>query len=124
MSEKIINVLYVDDEENNLISFDGSFRRYYNVFTAISAKDAKVILAKNVIHVLITDQRMPETKGTGLLADAFAKYPTQSRILLTGYADIEAVIDAINKGQVFKYLTKPWDENLLNECIKVGYDLF
>lgn len=124
MSEKIINVLYVDDEENNLISFEASFRRDFNVFTAISAKESDVILANNIIHVLITDQRMPDTLGTELLTDAVTKYSNQSRILLTGFTDIEAIIDAINNGQIFKYLTKPWNEDLLKECIKIGYDLF
>ena len=124
MSDKIINVLYVDDEENNLISFTASFRKDFNIFTAISAKESDIILLNNNIHVLITDQRMPDTLGTELLAVAVTKYPNQSRILLTGYADIEAVIDAINNGQIFKYLTKPWDAFLLKECINLGYSLF
>ncbi len=124
MNEKTINVLYVDDEQNNLNSFHASFRKDFNVFTAISAKESDAILATHNIHVLITDQRMPDTLGTELLADVVTKYPNQSRILLTGYTDIEAVIDAINNGQIFKYLTKPWNEDLLKECIKLGYDLF
>lgn len=124
MNDKIINVLYVDDEENNLISFTASFRRDFNVFTSSSAKESETILANNNIHVLITDQRMPDTLGTELLADAVRKYPNQSRILLTGYTDIEALIDAVNNGQIFKYLTKPWNEDLLKECIKIGHDLF
>lgn len=69
MDEKIINVLYVDDESNNLIAFEANFRRNFNVFVAISSKKAKNILAKEDIHVLITDQRMPDTLGTELLAD-------------------------------------------------------
>ena len=124
MSEKIINVLYVDDEQNNLNSFTATFRRDFNVFTAISAKESDAILINNNIHVLITDQRMPDTSGTALLADVVTKYPNQSRILLTGYTDIEALIDALNNGQIFKYLTKPWDEDLLKEYIKIGYELF
>ena len=63
-----INVLYVDDEQNNLISFTAGFRKQFNVFTALSAKEAESILAKENIHVLITDQRMPEKTGTELLA--------------------------------------------------------
>ena len=119
-----INVLYVDDEKNNLISFTAAFRKDFNVFTAMSAKESHAILANNFIHVLITDQRMSETRGTELLADVVTKYPNQSRILLTAYSDIEAVIDALNNGQIFKCLPKPWDEDLLRECIKIGYDLF
>ena len=121
---KIINVLYVDDELENLRSFNAAFRRYFNVFTSISAKEAQGLLETNNFHVLITDQRMPETLGTELLADAVKKYPNQSRIFLTGYADFEAIIDAVNQGQIFKCLEKTWNEDLLKECIKVGYDLF
>jgi response regulator RpfG family c-di-GMP phosphodiesterase len=124
MDEKIINVLYVDDESNNLIAFEANFRRNFNVFVAISSKKAKIILAKEDIHVLITDQRMPDTSGTELLADMVKKYPYQSRILLTGFSDIDAVIDAVNKGRIFKYLTKPWDDNELRMSIEAGYELF
>lgn len=124
MDEKIINVLYVDDESNNLLAFEANFRRNFNVFVAISSKKAKNILVKEDIHVLITDQRMPDTLGTELLADMVKKYPYQSRILLTGFSDIDAVIDAVNKGRIFKYLTKPWDDNELRMSIEAGYELF
>lgn len=119
-----INVLFVDDELDNLKSFAAAFRRDFNVFTAISAKSAQVILAGNNIHVLITDQRMPETLGTELLAEAVKKYPDQTRILLTGYSDVEAIIDAINKGQIYKYLQKPWKDEELKHAIVSGYEIF
>ncbi len=70
---EMINILYVDDEEYNLIYFVAVFRRYFNVFTALSAKEAEVTLAQNDIHVLITDQRMPIKLGTELLADSVKK---------------------------------------------------
>jgi response regulator RpfG family c-di-GMP phosphodiesterase len=124
VKSETINVLYVDDEPHNLDSFKAAFRRDFNIFIALSAKEASLVLKKNIIHVLITDQRMPDTLGTELLADAVTKYPYQSRILLTGYTDIEAIIDALNRGQIFKYLAKPWDEALLKECIKIGYSVF
>lgn len=119
-----INVLYVDDEENNLVAFKASFRRYFNVFTAISASDAKVILSQNDIHVLITDQRMPETLGTELLAEAVVDYPDQIRILLTGFSDIEAIKDAINRGQIYHYLQKPWNDDALKETIENAYKIY
>ncbi len=119
-----INVLYVDDEANNLQAFTASFRRDFNVFTALSAQEAQVVLADNHIHVLITDQRMPRTSGTELLAEAVKKNPDQARILLTGYADIEAVIEAVNRGHIFKYLKKPWNDNELKTAINDGYELF
>ncbi len=119
-----INVLYVDDELDNLKSFAATFRRDFNVFTAISAKSAQLVLAGNNIHVLITDQRMPEITGTELLAEAVKKYPYQTRILLTGYSDVEAIIDAINKGQIYKYLQKPWKDEELKSAIISGYEIF
>lgn len=119
-----INVLYVDDEENNLAAFKASFRRSFNVFTAISANDAKVILSQNDIHVLITDQRMPETLGTELLAEAVLEYPDQIRILLTGFSDIEAIKDAINRGQIYHYLQKPWNDEALKETIENAYKIY
>jgi response regulator RpfG family c-di-GMP phosphodiesterase len=120
----IINVLYVDDELNNLNAFKAGFRRDFNIYTANSAAEAEVILKQELIHVLITDQRMPETLGTELLAEAVKKYPDQIRILLTAYADVEAIIDAINRGHIFKYFKKPWDTNLLKQSILEGYEIF
>lgn len=119
-----INVLYVDDEANNLVAFRASFRRYFTVFTAISADEAKIILAQNEIQVLITDQRMPGTLGTELLAQVVKEYPDQIRILLTGFADIEAIKDAINLGQIYRYLQKPWNDDELKETIENAYKIY
>ena len=119
-----INVLYVDDEENNLISFKASFRRYFSVFTANSVSEAKEILKKNNIHVLITDQRMPGTLGTELLAEAVKDYPDQIRILLTGFSDVEALKDAVNRGQIFRYLEKPWNDEELKKTIEDSYQIY
>jgi response regulator RpfG family c-di-GMP phosphodiesterase len=125
MSENIqINVLYVDDEENNLLAFKASFRRFFNVFTAISADEGKKILAENEIHVLITDQRMPGTLGTELLAQAVKDYPDQIRILLTGFSDIEAIKDAINRGQIYHYLQKPWNDADLQKTISEAFQVY
>ena len=118
----MIRVLYVDDEENNLTAFNSAFRRYFDVYTASSAEAGRVILDKEDIHVLITDQRMPDETGTQLLKTAVEKYPDQVRILLTAYADIDAVISAINEGYIFRYLKKPWDELELKESIELAYE--
>ena len=119
-----INVLYVDDEVDNLKSFTAAFRRDFNIYTALNAKSADMVLAGNNIHVLVTDQRMPETSGTELLAEAVKKYPDQTRILLTGYTDLEAIVDAINRGQIYKYLKKPWNHDELKHAIVSGYEIF
>ena len=121
---KKINVLYVDDEENNLNAFKASFRRHFTIFTASSVADANLILNDNEIHVLITDQRMPGTLGTELLAQVVKKYPDQIRILLTGFSDIDAIKDAINRGQIYHYLQKPWNDIELKETIENAYKIY
>lgn len=122
--DSTIHVLYVDDEENNLIAFKAAFRRYFSVYTAISAHEAQHILKQQTIHVLITDQRMPGTLGTELLAEAVKSYPEQVRILLTGFSDIEALKDAVNRGQIFRYLQKPWNDEELKKTIEDSYHIY
>lgn len=122
--EKDIDVLYIDDEIANLQSFKATFRREYHIYTAQSASEAKKILSENLIHVIISDQRMPEMTGVEFFSSIIDKYPDPIRILLTGYADIDAVIDAINNGQIYKYFSKPWDEEEMKEHIRKAYDLF
>jgi response regulator RpfG family c-di-GMP phosphodiesterase len=121
---KIINVLYVDDELNNLQGFKANFRRYYNVFTALSAEDAKLILAETEIHVLITDQRMPITSGTQMLEEVINEYPLQTRILLTAYAENEAIIDAFQRGLIYKYIIKPYNQEDLKQLIEHAYEVY
>jgi response regulator RpfG family c-di-GMP phosphodiesterase len=120
----MINVLYVDDEQNNLQSFHASLRRFFTIHTALSAKEAEVILSENDIHVLITDQRMPLTSGTELLTETAKKYPEQIRILLTAHADVQCLEDAINLGKVHAYLQKPWNDDKLKEVIEEGYVVY
>lgn len=123
MSEKI-NILYVDDEVNNLISFKALLRMKYNVLTAESAKEAIKILEQNDIQIIITDQRMPEMTGVEFLETILEKHPEPVRILLTGYADLNAVVDAVNKGKIFHYLSKPWNEEELEQTIEKAYAIY
>jgi response regulator RpfG family c-di-GMP phosphodiesterase len=124
MNNDKISILYVDDEENNLISFKATFRLKYKVFTAISGSDAIEILEKNLVHVIITDQRMPNMTGVEFLEKVIEKFTDPIRILLTGFTDMNAVVDAINKGKIFHYLTKPWNEEELDKTIERAYDIF
>jgi response regulator RpfG family c-di-GMP phosphodiesterase len=117
MNDEEMNVLYVDDEENNLNSFRASMRRDFKVYTANSADEALKILKVEEIMVLITDQRMPGTLGTELLARVVEEYPDPIRILLTGFSDIQAIQDAVNRGQIYRYLQKPWNEDHLRKTI-------
>lgn len=119
-----INVLYVDDEVHNLVAFRAGFRRIFNIFTAESAAEGKKILETEDIHIIITDQRMPVTTGIEFLESIIPDYPEPIRILLTGYADINAVIDAINKGHVYKYIQKPWQEDDLRINIQKAFEIY
>jgi response regulator RpfG family c-di-GMP phosphodiesterase len=121
---KIINVLYIDDEVHNLQAFKASFRRDFNVFTADSAQKALEVLKDYEVHVIISDQRMPQMTGIEFFESLIPLYPWPIRMLLTGYADINAVIDAINKGEVYKYFTKPWNEEDLRKNIISGFDIY
>lgn len=125
IENSIINVLYVDDEVHNLEAFRASFRKDFNIFTALSAKEAEVILdSEKNIHILITDQRLPIKIGTELLADAVKKYPNQTRIILTAFPEDKAVKEAEEQGLIFRYIGKPWNHQELKEYIIEGYDMF
>ena len=116
--------MYVDDEMNNLISFKAVFRIKYHVLTAISGEEATKILRNNTVNIIITDQRMPQMTGVEFLESILDEFPDPIRILLTGYADMNAVIDAVNKGKIFHYLTKPWNEEELDMTITRAYDVY
>ena len=124
MSNNKITILYVDDELNNLVAFKAVFRIKYNILTAISGEDAIKILRANIVHIIITDQRMPQMTGVEFLESILEEFPDPTRILLTGYTDMNAVIDAINKGKIFHYLTKPWNEDELGITINRAYDVY
>lgn len=124
MSESKIVILYVDDEENNLISFKATFRIKYKVLTAISGDEAMKVLSENKVEIIITDQRMPNMTGVEFLEKVLVLYPDTMRILLTGYTDMAAVVDAINKGKIFHYLTKPWDETELEMTIQRAHETY
>lgn len=121
MADKKISVLYVDDEENNLFSFKAVFRVKYQVYTALSGDEALKIMAEKPIEIIITDQRMPNMTGVEFLEKVIEKFPDPMRILLTGYADMNAVVDAVNKGKIFHYLSKPWNEEELDMTINRAY---
>ncbi len=121
----MITVLYIDDEPQNLISFKASFRRDFNVFTAESAEEGKKLLdANKQIQVILSDQRMPKTTGIEFFESILEEYPDPIRILITGYTDINAVVDAINRGQVYKYLTKPWSDSDIRNFIEKAFEVY
>jgi len=121
--EQAIRVLYIDDEENNLKSFKANFRRDFEIYTAISAEAAALLMKTNEIDIIISDQRMPNMTGVEFFNSILDTHPDPIRILITGYADIEAVINAINRGQVYKYITKPWNEFELKILIEKSFEV-
>ncbi len=125
MTEEKIKVLYVDDEENNLFSFKAAFRLNYKIFTATSGPNAIRVLNENPdIEVVLTDQRMPEMTGVDFLKSILSIHPDPIRILLTGYADLQASIDAVNEGKIFHYLSKPWNEDEVNMIILKAHEVY
>jgi response regulator RpfG family c-di-GMP phosphodiesterase len=124
MENKNINVLYIDDETDNLTSFRATFRRNFNISTAESADAAIPILENETIHVILSDQRMPKMTGIEFFEKIKTIYPDPIRILITGYTDINAVIDAINRGQVYKYLAKPWNEEDVKIFVEKAFEVY
>ena len=120
-------MLVVDDEPDNLDLLFRTFRREFNVLKAESGVHALELLAtEGEVAVIISDQRMPEMKGTEFLSKTVPEFPDTVRIILTGFTDVEDLVDAINSGQVYKYITKPWDPNELKGVVQRAaetYDL-
>ncbi len=110
-------LLVVDDEPDVVESVQDLLRRRYRVLGATRASDGIVILRQEEVHVVMSDQRMPEMTGVEFLHQVRDRHPDCTRLLFTGYADIRAVIDAINQGNVYRYITKPWDPEELQAII-------
>jgi serine phosphatase RsbU (regulator of sigma subunit)/FixJ family two-component response regulator len=120
-----LKLMVVDDEPDNLDLLYRTFRREYKVFKADSAFAALEILdTEGEMALIISDQRMPEMNGTEFLGRTLEKYPDTVRILLTGYTDVEDLVEAINSGKVFKYITKPWNPEELKRVIKQAEDTY
>jgi response regulator RpfG family c-di-GMP phosphodiesterase len=102
-------VLVVDDEPANLRMLERLLRKDYQVMTAASGEEALEILSREAMDLIITDQRMPGMSGTDLLRESMQTTPDATRIILTGFTDLESLIDAINTSRVYKYVSKPWD---------------
>lgn len=111
------NLLCVDDESDNVDALERLFRKKYTVFKATSGKEALSILKKENISLIISDQRMPQMTGVEFLSESIKIQPDAIRILLTGFTDIESVISAINSGQIYRYVTKPWDPVDLSNAV-------
>jgi two-component system sensor histidine kinase/response regulator len=117
-------ILCVDDERDNVEALERIFRRKYNVLKATSGKEALEILDSNTVSLIISDQRMPHMTGVEFLSQSLRTHPEAVRILLTGYTDVESVIAAINSGQIYRYVTKPWDPRELEVAVDRAIERF
>jgi CheY-like chemotaxis protein len=116
-------ILVVDDEEAILETMSFTFEEDYEVLTAQSADQAlELLAAEGPVAVVISDQRMPGTTGVEFLSHVFERYPATTRIILTGFADMDATIKAINDGHVYAYVTKPWEPIDLKQVVRRAVD--
>ena len=126
MEQRRHTLLIVDDEVDVLESLRHQFHRTYRVLTAGSGGQAISVLDTNDVQLILSDQRMPGMQGDAFLSQARRLQPDAIRMLFTGYADIQAVINAVNQGHIFRYILKPWDTVELEGIIRQAaeqYDL-
>jgi response regulator RpfG family c-di-GMP phosphodiesterase len=113
-------ILIVDDEPEVLHSLKNLLRYDYHVFTATSGADGLHILETEVVHLVMTDQRMPEMTGVEMLKHVKSEHPAAIRLIFTGYAEVKSVIAAINQGNVFRFLSKPWEPEELMSVLRLA----
>ena len=120
-----LKLMVVDDEPDNLDLLYRTFRRDFRVFKADGAMKALELLdTQGEMAVIISDQRMPLMNGTEFLSKTVERFPETIRILLTGYTDVEDLVEAINSGKVFKYITKPWNPENLKAVVQQAADIY
>lgn len=123
-SDPIYSILYIDDEKNNLVSFKSTFRRDYHIYVASSGQEALEIMENQNIQLVITDQRMPDMTGIEFLEQIVPLYPDCMRMIMTGFSDLDAVIQAINKGNIYRYVSKPWNREDLKITIDSALEVY
>lgn len=116
-------ILFVDDEERILRSLAMQFRRQYDVLTESDPRRALERLKSEAVHIIVSDQRMPQMSGAEFLAQASEIAPHSLRILLTGYSDLDAAVEALNNGGIFRYLTKPWDQQEMSFTLRQAAEI-
>ncbi len=121
---KQYHILYVDDEAENLLVLKSTFRLQYRIFTATSATEALDILARETVHLVITDQKMPVMDGLAFLREVTRHYPDVIRLILTGYSDLETVVAAVNECGIYRYLTKPWQEEEMKLTLEKALETY
>jgi len=113
-------ILFVDDEEHILATLKALFKAKFEVYTATSGAAALEIVKSNQIHVIVSDQRMPEMEGIELLRQVKDVSPSTMRILLTGYSDFNAIVGSVNAGEVYRYIYKPWSNKEIQDTLQAA----
>ena len=118
-------LMVVDDEPDNLDLLYRTFRRDYKVYKATSGFEALALLEQlGEMAIIISDQRMPRMNGAEFLSRTVERFPDTIRIVLTGYTDVEDLVEAINAGKVFKYITKPWKPAKLRDVVSQAAEIY
>jgi DNA-binding NtrC family response regulator len=116
-------VLFVDDEERIVNLMRVIFRPHYTVHTATSGTQALEIIGSQTVHVIVSDQRMPGMTGIEVLSQVRDLSPNTIRILLTGYADLAAMVGSVNEGEVYRFISKPWDNEELRQTLREAVEI-
>lgn len=119
-----LNVLFIDDEKENLNAFQAAFRRDFSVYLCDNTIKAKEIIENNTIHVIISDHRMPGESGLTFFERIAKSQPQIMRILITAYGDFNLIQRSINNGNIFRFVNKPWDIDFLKSAIKDAGEIF
>lgn len=117
-------VLYLDDDESNLVSFRANFRNHFEIFVATTPVEAYAMMDEHAIQVVITDHQMPSMSGVDFLATLSRDFPNVKRILLTGYSEMVPLVDAINKGKVSAVLSKPFNAAEIGQVVMEAWNQF
>lgn len=119
-------ILFIDDEQNVLTALGRAFiDEEYQIFTATSGEEGlAAFMREGPFQVVISDYRMPHMNGDEFLREVYERWPESKRVVLSGYADVSAIVAAINKGHIYKFLPKPWDDDELRMTVRHCLDLY
>lgn len=121
-------VIFIDDEERIVRTLSILFKSAYNVIATTNPREVVDVVKRERVHVVVSDQRMPEVTGVDLLREVRTLSPLTMRILLTGYSDLAAIVGSINDGEIFRFLSKPWDpaefRSTLDQAVGIATELF
>jgi DNA-binding NtrC family response regulator len=123
-NDALPTVLFIDDEAGNRLTFRAAFRMEFNVLLAANLEEAWPLLERNEVHVVICDQRMPVVLGSEALRRIRDRYPQVRRMLITAYADLQVLVDALNNAGVCHYIHKPWEVQDVLAAVRAAWEAY